>query len=289
MKMNDLDKLLLDCQKRNHTEGNWFIVQWTPDLASDEKLNIGVGITLKNGDVSIRMLDYFERIKCLYDQKMIFNVQLACEVSREVILKEQSVAAKIGPQISICDKGFAQGQNIDEVLSELYKTAIPLGRKIRKKVESRFSSISRDVTYNKLKDILKEKMGMKFQEHVPENPYQTVVDGNVSHSLYLPYRKDKAVATLSSGAYSDSNRVKCNLYDGYRDIDVAHGLPDVKSSAIFILLPGDELKKDQRLLVENELDTFSWYMKKRNVYIGSHISIDSLGDEISNWCELKAS
>ena len=38
--------------------------------------------------------------------------------------------------------------------------------------------------------------------------------------------------------------------------------------------------------VLNELDKFIWLLKPHNFHVGSHVEIDSLADEISEWCNV---
>lgn len=286
--MTTLNDILNSSDRVKNVSGSWYQFQWTPDISTGETLNIGVGFKEQSGEFSVQMLDYYERINCFYGKEAQFQLELACNVARELAFKKElNDTQNLTPQIILKRIGFAQGKGATEVLNSLYKNTIPLGKKVRKVASNRFSSTSRDAVYNSLKERLKLNLDFAYSLHVSENPYQTVSEGNVTNKLFLPYKKTNGVATLVSTAYSDVQRVKCNLFDGYRDIDIASNHLKTKSNAVFLMLPDDSLKKETQIEIENELDKFIWLLKPHKFYVGSHVEIDSLADEISEWCNIK--
>ncbi|EGR4177502.1 hypothetical protein EXA23_14150 [Vibrio cincinnatiensis] len=286
--MDTLNDILNSTTRVTNVSGNWYQFQWTPDISTGETLNIGVGFKEQSGEFSLQMLDYYERINCFYGKEMQFQLELACNIARELVFKKElNDTQNLTPQITLKRIGFAQGRDVAEVLNNLYKNTIPLGKKVRKAATNRFSSTSRDHVYNSLKEKLKANLDVAYSLHVPENPYQTVSEGNVIHNLFLPYKKTNGVATLVSTAYSDVQRVKCNLFDGYRDIDIASNHLKTKENAVFLMLPDDSLKRDAQIEIENELDKFIWLLKPHNFHVGSHVKIDSLADEIAEWCNVQ--
>ncbi|NRB25990.1 hypothetical protein [Shewanella sp.] len=284
--MKTLNDILNSTTRITNVSGNWYQFQWTPDITTGEILNIGVGFRDNSGEFGVLMLDYYERINCFYGPEMQFQLELACNVARELVFrKDLKESNELTPQIHLIKKGFAQGKNTTDILNSLYKNTISLGKKVRKTSKNRFSSTSRDSVYITLKDKLKLNLDIDYSLHVPENPYQTVSEGNIINNLYLPYKKQHGVATLVSTAYADIQRVKCNLFDGYRDIDIASNRMNTKDNAIFLMLPSDNLKREVQLEIENELDKFIWLLKPHKFYVGSHANTDGLADEITEWCQ----
>ncbi|MDN7126463.1 hypothetical protein J6J08_03610 [Pseudidiomarina sp. 1APR75-33.1] len=283
--MKSLDEILEASTRQENVTGDWYQFQWSPDISTGELLNIGVGFKDLSGNLDILMLDYFERISCLYGKDMEFQLELACNVARELAFSHTvSDSVLLTPQIKLTKKGFAQGRTSSEVLDNLYKNTVSLGRKIRKGNKNRFSPVSRDTAYASLKDKLKEKLGIEYAKHVPDDPFEKITDHGVSHNLFLPYKKKNGVATLISTAYSDVQRVKCNLFDGYRDIDIAANLKKIDANAIFLVLPDDTLKQETQIEIENEIDKFIWLLKPHNLYVESDVDTDHLATEISSWC-----
>ncbi len=283
--MKSLNDILNSTTRTTNTSGNWYQFQWTPDITTGESLNIGVGFKEQSGEFSLLMLDYYERINCFYGKDMQFQLELACNVARELVFKKDlSETSKLTPQIQLIKKGFAQGKNTSDILNNLYKNTVPLGKKVRKVATNRFSSTSRDAVYNSLKESLKLNLELDYSFHVPENPYKTISEDNVIQNLFLPYKKEDGVATLVSTAYSDIQRVKCNLFDGYRDIDIASNQLNTKQNAVFLMLPDNNLKRETQIEIENELDKFIWLLKPHKFHVGSHVSTTDLADEITEWC-----
>ena len=54
--------------------GEWSLIQWNPDIATEELLNIGVALNI-GGELQFKMLDYFERLNCLFDESVIQHLQ----------------------------------------------------------------------------------------------------------------------------------------------------------------------------------------------------------------------
>lgn len=283
--MENLIELLNKKNLESNVSGNWFSIVWTPNLYTNEKLNIGVGLIDQNGELSIQVLDHYERINCLYDNKKIeFQLELACKVSREIILKNGIDNRKVTPQITCEVNGFAQGKSVDEVLSQLFSSVVTLGKPRKKKSKPKFASKSRDTIYNGLKERLKINLALNYSQLVPEDPFVTINDSDYKRSLYLPYRNNKGVGTLVSAAYSDNQRVKCNLNDGFWDLDLYSQKHRNQKNSIFLLLPDDSLKESNKIIIENELDKFTWLMNSHGIHVGAHVETELLADEISEWC-----
>ncbi|TOL62830.1 hypothetical protein CGH93_23330, partial [Vibrio parahaemolyticus] len=158
---------------------------------------------------------------------------------------------------------------------------VTLGRKPRTRTPRKFSTKSREKVYNQLRDKLKENLALEYSNFIPENPYKTVD----KLELYLPFRsKSGGAATLASTAYTSPQRIKCNMYEAFRDVDIARSQLFAKEQAIFMLLPGEGLSNSQQIAAENELDEFIWFAKKHNIYVGTHAENHGLADEITEWC-----
>ena len=283
--MKALNQLLEEKNVEKNISGQWFAIQWSPDSYANEKLNIGVGLLQSNGDINVQLLDYYERINCLFSNKNItFQLELACKVSRELILQKGIKEKYITPQVTCEVTGFAQGKSVNEILNQLFSSVVTLGNKIKKKRTSNFTSTSRDTVYNSMIEKLKLNLELNYSQYVPENPFMSVKQNNRQHDLYLPYRNKLGVGSLVSAAYSDNHRVKCNLNDAYWDLDLYSHKKTQKNNSIFMLLPDDTLKESNKIKIENQIDQFTWLMKNHGIYVGAHVDSDNLADDICEWC-----
>lgn len=286
--MNNLEKLLGQSTDRNLVKGEWFNIRWTPDLATGEKLNIGVGF-VEQGRVHSRLLSYFERVKCLYGERGIYHAELVTSIVGES-LRQNKKASPI-PQITYDNSGYAQGYSVDDILTSLFEQTVPLQKKIRvPSNEKRFTSVNTERLYTCLVDELKIKAGLQFEAFVPANSSILINDNLGSHELFVPFRDNKnLVGGLASTVYSNVQRIELNLLKAARDVEAAVKLGIGNKASIFILMPGDEvenLNNEQVISIENALDKFNWHMNKQGISVGGHTSISGLADEICSWANV---
>jgi hypothetical protein len=278
-----LNKLLKkENSNGNLVKGNSYIVQWTPNIITKEKINIGVVFEeFNNSRKVIKMINTYERISYMYSKKISFNLDIACELSEHHIRNNRLESKNLTEQINITKLGFTQGNNHNEIISNLYKNLIPLGIKLKDRKKNTLVTKSRETIFKELNNDLKIHLSLDYEKHVPVNNYLTV-DENIA---YLPFKKENGAGTLVSTIYVDNQRVKCNLFDGYQDIEIAKNIKENKDNAIFIALPkwnGESSK--EKIIIENELDKFYWITKKRNIFVESNSNLKELSQKISNWC-----
>lgn len=286
--MNTLEQYLSTNSSQNQAEGESFAIQWMPDIYTRETLNIGICFkNSESGELESRVLDYFERIQCLYGKNAEFNLKLACEVAADLIKKNSlQDSVQLTQQIRCVKTGYAQGGSTNEILERLYSDLVPLGRKPSKPQAKRYSPTTRDTLYKRLIPSLKESLELDFSKHVPTDPYQKVALPIGEKKVYLPFKRDGGVATLISTAYSDALRAKCNLFDGYQDVDIASSQLPGENNAVFILMPASDaqLEKAVTNAIENQVDEFVWQMKKHQIEVQPHTEQNELANQISDWC-----
>jgi hypothetical protein len=105
-----------------------------------------------------------------------------------------------------------------------------------------------------------------------------------AHDIYLPFQREDGVATLVSTVYSDIQRVKGNLFDGYRHIDIARTKANKNDNAVFILLPDAGLKKSTQIDIENQVDDFAWLLQQHKIKVEANVNKSNLATDIANWC-----
>lgn len=288
--MINFESLINETSEKPETSGEWFAIQWTPDLATGEKLNIGVCYRDNFGNSYVQVLDYFERINCLYSHSAVLHLRLACEVAKEAVMLNQHIETTCINGISFISKGFAQGKSVDDILSSLFSNVVPLAIRKSKSKERAYYPISRERLYNIMDDHLKNTLD--YEEYfgmVQPTPVKRVSLGNQIQSLFLPYTAGRSIGTIASAAYADENTAKCHLYDAQRDISLALGnFPEYNSGAVFILSPNNDLKVEKRDQVDLEIDKFCWYLKTLSVYTEVDSEPLLLADKAAYWYKKKA-
>lgn len=276
----------MDRGQDSNVVGEWFNIRWMPDVATGEIVNIGVGFS-SNGRVYTKLLDYYERVKCLYGEAGAFHASFVIDVVVESTRKNQFEAPI--PQVIYDHKGFAQGASVDIVLGTLFDQTVTLAKKVTEPKKKSYQTISIDQLYVKLVDYLKPAAGLDFNAFVPEQPSLQVKDDSGSHELYIPFRDgEKLLGGLASAAYADPRTIELNLLKAGRDVETAMKFGRGTKPAVFVLKPGEELGKAGSQLahrVDEKLDKFDWYMGKQGIKVNSHVTVSGLGEEICEWAE----
>ncbi|EGT4370513.1 hypothetical protein AUM47_03105 [Cronobacter malonaticus] len=282
--MIDFSSLIDKHSNKPAVQGEWFTIQWTPDMATGERLNIGVCFKDESGSTHIEVLEYFERVQCLYSQSAVFHLRLACEVAKEIVYSNRTLeTAPYG--IHFISKGYAQGSSADDVINSLFKNTVPLAIKKNKPKERAYYPISRERLYNIMDDHLKKTLELhEYFAMIEPTPVKRVHLGNQVQSLYIPFKAKCNIGTIASAAYSDENVAKCHLYDAQRDLSLAlANFNEYSSGAIFILSPGSDLKVERRDQVDLEIDKFCWYLKTLSVKTEVDSDPINLADKAAYW------
>lgn len=281
--MNRLSDLIKSSKSDKLVKGQWFNIRWIPDLATGEKLNIGVIFKTQN-QIHFQVLSYFDRIKCLYGEQGARQATLVVSIVNESLRLKRSNSPIA--QIIYEGGGYAQGSSVDEIVSSLFDQTVPLQKKIREVVGTeRFNSVTLDKLYESIVGELKIKAALDFNRFVPSNSSIELKQDN--QRLYVPFRDGRhLIGGLASCVYSNTQTIELNLLKAARDVESAFKLGKGTKPAVFILKPGDELnklKQEQVISIENTLDRFDWHMTKHGLVVRSHTEVAGLADEVIDW------
>ncbi|MCW0974353.1 hypothetical protein [Pantoea sp. JV6] len=287
--MIDFSSILEEHSNKPVVSGEWFTIQWTPDIASGEKLNIGVAFYEASGESFVQVLDYYERIKCLYSQSAVYHLSLACEVAKEIALTKQIKNVTDFCGVNFVSNGYAQGDSADDIISTIFSNIVPLAVRQEKNREKAYYPVSRERLYTIINSQLKVRLDYdEYFNMVEPTAIKRVNLGNQTQTLFLPYKAKNSIATIASAAYADENTAKCHLYDAQRDVSLAvNNFNEFDSGAIFILSPSSELKIEKRDQVDSEIDKFCWYLKTQSIYTQVDSDAESLADKAVSWYRKK--
>jgi len=288
--MNGLEELFEKAAAKSGIQGKWFAARWQPDIATGEVLNIGVGFVSNDGELTLRLLNEFGRLECLFDSNnAAFHAELACQIVEECMRADPQRRGNLLAGVTIEEQGFAQGSDNEGIIGRLYSEVVTLGRARPTKGKKKpFVPVSRDYAYENLRKQLKKRLNLDYEKHVPKDPFKEVNDEFGLDRLYLPFQREHGVATLASAAYADPWRVKSHLWEGFRSVETAlkNGLSD--EGALFVVMPGEGLSTDVFKTLEHQFEEFYAFVKRHDIQIESHEHLIELGESISNWCQAEA-
>ena len=274
----------------NILKGEWSLVQWNPDIATDEILNIGVAFK-HNEQNHFKMLCDFERVTCLYDEKTTQHLKDVIELSQECFNQD---FFDFSDQIKIIHKGLAKGTDKDQVLDRLYSRAVSLGKKHaeKKKRTNNFSIIKNDYFLPRASKHLRQALNKSDELKVlldlfPNNSYITK-DGS---DFYVPIRSQQSYGSLVSVVSNNIDTINSNYLTLATDLLTAAQL-DQKQPNFFVLKPSaSELQKlddDKADTVGETLDKLDYKFKKYGFNIESADSEEELNDRMITWMKKEA-
>lgn len=252
---------LVKTQNSKIVRGEWSLIQWNPDLATEELLNIGVALNI-DGTINFKMLDQFERLSCLFDSSVIQHVQDVIELSLPALANN---CRNFSEQIKWIDKGVAKGNSEEEILDRLYNRVITLARECsRKTVRSEFKTVQSDALINRITK--------KFKDKVKGDPLLSGVIPNQKYiafnndSLLVPLQGTKGYGGIVSAVTPNLDRISSNYLMNVNDLKTAAILNN-REPTFFILSPTDDeldkLDSDKAEKIDSLIESLNRKQQRR--------------------------
>lgn len=267
-------------------EGEWMTIQWTPDLTTREKFNLGVVLKAKN-EIFLRTIDgdNFDRFTCMFDEEMKHHAERITKLS-EMLVHEGCI--ELSEQLKFDNHGFIRGKSASKLIDHLFEIAVPLGRQRqnRRRANSGFHSLNLQQLSNGVIDELKrqDEFGMVFDDIIPHSRF---VEIN-RQRLHVPLRpkNKRIVGNWASVVFADPKRIKSDYLQAINDLRTASDELKRKP-ALFILKPNEDnikhLKKSRIEQIDEVVDYLDSTLKPQGIELYSATSISGLVEDIYQW------
>lgn len=267
--------------------GEWSLVQWNPDIVTEEFLNIGVALKA-NGETHFKMLDYFDRVKCLYDDATVTHLQDVIELTLHAM---ENQCFDFSQQMKCIQKGMAKGDNVEGILERLYGRSVTLGKhSCQESVKrSNFSPVQNEALAKRVSKNLRQKFkdDANVLAMLPDEQY--VQAGN--SRLFVPIRGTDDYATLASVVTSSVDKIRANYLGRVSDLMTA-AIENQKKPALFLLRPSDEclanLEQRDASRLDDVIDHLNYNTSKQGVFIESESCEQELHEKMEFWMRKKA-
>ncbi|QCW27560.1 hypothetical protein [Lysobacter enzymogenes] len=246
--------------------GAWQNVRWRPNPSTGEVLNLGVVFRAINGDVHVRMLDYFDRVKCLYDSRLAGDAKFLITVAKEALLVG---AALPTDNVFLSDEKFASGASAEAIVASLFSATVPLAApktSLAAQIESKMSQNTDSVREQVLGE-LKRLSGVDASRIINSEQVMLVNDGLRVHSLDIPLQSSKALGTIVSARFSNIRDTELHMLRADNDLQIARRLY-LQNSLFMYVVRHDGGANVER--VDALLDNFSWKFEKVGVQMKSY-------------------
>lgn len=271
-------------QNQRLLRGEWSLIQWNPDIATEELLNIGVALNIE-GQIQFKMLDYFERLTCLFDERAIQHLQDVIELS-ENALKNNS--KNFSDQIIWKNKGRTKGVSEKEILDRLYSRVITLGKPCQNKnqVRTDFKMVRSDALITRITKNLRDefKGDQDLLKFLPSEKYIQHQDD----SFLVPLRSEKAFGSIVSVVSSNTDKIKANYLTNVNDLKTA-AIIENKEATFFVLTPSDDelnkLDSNKADQIDSLIESLNRKQEQQGIKIENEYSEEVLKDKMAWWAK----
>lgn len=125
--MFDLISATQPAKPRIEASGKWCAIRMCLDLSAQEWLNIGVVLYANDGgQPTIRLLQNFAGLKCLYDTDAADNARFLADQIEYALLEGKRIPADWNIQLS--PTMFIRGNSKQQMVNDLFERIVPLGK-----------------------------------------------------------------------------------------------------------------------------------------------------------------
>jgi len=224
--------------------GHWRSIQMCLDQDAGEYLNVGV-VFAHQDKVEVRMLDTFERVKCLYGNRVnikdlthyLHDIEDFIFESRKHLPDVVSSNVRLGPSL------FASGDSPEAVVSEFFDDVVTLGRPKSGIKSDAFRYTSTPKLRDSLFQIMRQKMDMDASAIIQEARYRLRLK-NGTLDVDVPLLSSSAVGSVVSVWYKSPVVAEKNILQASSDLGLVTSNTD-RSGALSILVPTEKSGMDR--------------------------------------------
>lgn len=265
------------------SSGQWYRVQWIPDLMSGEVVNIGAVFVDRNGEVDILTAHEFPRLDCFLGDKAMFHAKLACDMAVNMVRNSKEPNEWSSSHVRIVAAGFAQGQSSDDVLHHLVQDHVTLAKPKVKKKRNRRPTVKRSQVAGKVYSYLYNYFGKNTKEVIPNDPFVVGEDDGKEFKVYVPIRTSEGVATIASARSPVLDTSSLNIMRAQRDISIVKQMGVKRDHVMHLLMPSEDYSKSHIREIENEIDSVAFLLHKEGVKFESHLSEKMMAQSVIDW------
>ncbi|KRW62359.1 hypothetical protein [Pseudomonas sp. TTU2014-080ASC] len=228
----------LSAPDQTGVNGNWRTISACLDEDTGEYLNVGV--LFKYSDkVEVRMLDSFERIKCLYGQRIDHDSlhHLMLDIEETIRRHHSDLPDELSDTIRLGEPLYASGVNPESVVDEFFLDVVTLGVPIDKHRNNNFRYKSNHKVRETLFEIMREKMALEADHIICNEPYRLKLNNRATIDVDVPLLNEHAAGAIVSAWYKSPIVVENNLLQAASDLLLVASNSDRERSSMSVLMP----------------------------------------------------
>lgn len=223
-------------------KGHWRAISACLDEDAGEFLNVGVMFSFGDGKVEVRMLDTFDRIKCLYDKRIDHNdlAHLLHDIEATILEVGAELPGELSDTIRLGPALFASGESAEAVVDEFYADVVTLGRPHAKQTSVEFRYRSTPKVRTTVFEIMQEKMRLDASRIIQKGRYELQMESGHRIEVDVPLLGNTAAGAVVSAWYKSPLVVENNLLQASSDLLLVASNSPRKKTALSVLVPDKE-------------------------------------------------
>jgi len=266
-------------------EGTWRAIQFSPNPAADERLNIGVIFLDKKNQCFFRVLDTAAPFRCLFGTEVQDNFYFVLQLLNESLTRKAFVSPS--PQIAFGPPRFATGEAGQLVVDRLFPEVVTLAR--NRPIPDDDDATPAIANHKLRRRVLTEMQ--KLAPVVSKNLWAAkpflVKTHEAEHELDIPLRASRRFGSLVSAHYLTAASRKTNFLSAFADLATARQFVDRnEKGALFILRPPTDktrFTEDIQRQIDNDVDDVAWRLAKIKIDVNPAETDRRLAEEIIAW------
>ena len=286
--MNNLAKLRQRLQTSDSpaVQGQWRSISACLDEDTGEFLNVGVMFQYA-GKVELRMLDSFERVKCLYGGRVSRDEleHLMQDIEETIRQSHWDLPDKISDTIRLGQPLYAQGADAESVVDEFFLDVVTLGKPTNRLRNQNFRYRSSQKVRDTLFEIMREKMVLSADRIIQNEPYRLKLNNKAVIDVDVPLLSSTAAGSIVSVWYKSPLVVENNLLQAASDLLLISSNSERTKTSLSVLVPpsdsgmtNSEYNK-QREMTKRHLDRF----QQSGIEVIEAVSTDVLANKTIEW------
>ncbi len=231
---------LSDQQSPQQVTGQWRSISLCLDEDAGEFFNVGV-LFVHEQKVEVRMLDSFERLRCLFDARVNPNdlARLLDDIESTIYHMGADLPNELGDTIRLGPPLYAAGVSAESVVDEFFADVVTLARPRPGAHQFSFRYQSTPRIRSNVFDLMKERMHMQASRIIQEERYMLTMRSGHRVELDIPLLSASAAGTVVSGWYKSPLVVENNLLQASADLNLIRS-NSKRIASISVLVPGKD-------------------------------------------------
>ena len=267
-------------------KGHWRPISACLDEDAGEYLNVGVMFQY-GGRVEVRMLDTFDRVKCLYGNRIDLHglSHLMMDIEDTIRHSRGDLPSDLSSTIRLGQPLFASGDNPESVVDEFFFDVVTLGMPSKRTKRDSFRYRSSHKVRETVFDIMRQRMAMQADSIIRTEPFRLKLHNSSATYVDIPLLSETAAGTIVSAWYKSHLVVENNLLQAASDLLLITSNSDRRKTALSVLVPGAESGMSSREFQKHQDTTYRLLERFRNsgIDVLTAPSSDALASETIEW------